>query len=250
SFCAGVTKTTMRSLGLVVMSASLSRAGKSERPIIRHGQRHLMRFRCTRRCGKPRNQRFHHIVLPTSRARGHSPRATLRTLPASTACNIEMTVLQPPLQSPEVRPLRRTYLPRRPVTRHLLTKKSCRCRCRALEFFKMRCYSARGRECCSFSYNAITVTRGNAQPVRGQRRATQQSGTIFMEAPGFSAFRYRSGRSATHRLHGEAGHGFSSPQHLSLRGFMALRTGRLRGAPFNPSHANHQTTEFLERSTR
>jgi len=60
----------------------------------------------------------------------------------------------------------------------------------------------------------------------------------------------RSGRSATHRLHGGAGHGFRSPQHLSLRGFTALRTGRLMGAPFNPSHANHQTTEFLERPTR
>ena len=66
--------------------------------------------------------------------------------------------------------------------RDLLTKKSCHRRCWALEFFKMRCYSARGRERCSFSYNAITVARGNAQPVRGQRHATPQSGKMFMEA--------------------------------------------------------------------
>ena len=43
------------------------------------------------------------------------------------------------------------------ITRDLLTKKSRLRRCWALEFFKMRCYSARGRQCCSFSYNAITA---------------------------------------------------------------------------------------------
>ncbi len=39
------------------------------------------------------HQCFHHIVLPSSRARAHIPRAVLRTLSASSACNIETVVL-------------------------------------------------------------------------------------------------------------------------------------------------------------
>jgi len=60
----------MRSLGLVVRR--LAKQGWQVRTADNPTRaRHLIRFRRTRRYGKPRNQRFHHIVLPTSRARGH-----------------------------------------------------------------------------------------------------------------------------------------------------------------------------------
>ncbi len=209
-----------------------------------------MRFRRARRYGKPRNQGFHHIVLPSFRPRPHTTRAALQTVTASMACNIEIVVIR---ACPRCGP-RRSALPgilaRRLIARDLLTKKSCRCRCSALEFFKMRCYSAWPPALQVFLQCDNGVIRGNAQPVRGQRHATQQSRSIFRAHAYLSVGAFRSGRGATHRLHGGAGHGFRPTQHLSSRGFMAWRTGRLRGAPFNPSHANHQTTEFLERSTR
>jgi hypothetical protein len=63
----------------------------------------------------------------------------------------------------------------RVLTMDLLTKKSALARCQPLKFFKMRCHCAPGCNRCKFSYNAITAEpRGNAQPVRGHRRAIRR----------------------------------------------------------------------------